>query len=264
MFNKTNLYTNADIQQIKESSLLVGKTLAEVAKRIQPGVPITLLDQIAEEFIRDHQGIPSFKGYNGFPATLCISINDVVVHGIPKDQILMDGDIVSVDCGVFKNGFHGDYAYTFSVGSISEEKQLLIDRTKQSLILGIEKAKVGNTTGDIGYTIQNYVESFGYGVVRDLCGHGIGRKLHEAPEIPNFGKLGKGTPLRVGMVFCIEPMINQKTHKVYVESDGWTIRTLDGKPAAHFEHQIAITEKGTEVLSTYEYIEEELNKKTKL
>lgn len=261
MFNKTNLYTNAEIQQIKQSSLLVGKTLAEVAKRIQPGVPITLLDQIAEEFIRDHQGVPSFKGYNGFPATLCISINDVVVHGIPKDQILMDGDIVSVDCGVFKNGFHGDYAYTFGVGNISEEKQLLIDRTKQSLILGIEKAKVGNTTGDIGFTIQNYVESFGYGVVRDLCGHGIGRKLHEAPEIPNFGKAGKGTPLRVGMVFCIEPMINQKTHKVYVESDGWTIRTLDGKPAAHFEHQIAITEKGTEQLSTYEYIEEVLNKK---
>lgn len=261
MFNKTNLYTNAEIQQIKQSSLLVGKTLAEVAKRIQPGVPITLLDQIAEEFIRDHQGVPSFKGYNGFPATLCISINDVVVHGIPKDQILMDGDIVSVDCGVFKNGFHGDYAYTFGVGNISEEKQLLVDRTKQSLILGIEKAKVGNTTGDIGFTIQNYVESFGYGVVRDLCGHGIGRKLHEAPEIPNFGKAGKGTPLRVGMVFCIEPMINQKTHKVYVESDGWTIRTLDGKPAAHFEHQIAITEKGTEQLSTYEYIEEVLNKK---
>lgn len=261
MFNKTNLYTNAEIQQIKQSSLLVGKTLAEVAKRIQPGVPITLLDQIAEEFIRDHQGVPSFKGYNGFPATLCISINDVVVHGIPKDQILMDGDIVSVDCGVFKNGFHGDYAYTFGVGNISEENQLLIDRTKQSLILGIEKAKVGNTTGDIGFTIQNYVESFGYGVVRDLCGHGIGRKLHEAPEIPNFGKAGKGTPLKVGMVFCIEPMINQKTHKVYVESDGWTIRTLDGKPAAHFEHQIAITEKGTEQLSTYEYIEEVLNKK---
>lgn len=261
MFNKTNLYTNADIQQIKQSSLLVGKTLAEVAKRIQPGVPISILDQIAEEYIRDHQGIPSFKGYNGFPATLCISINDVVVHGIPKNQILMEGDIVSVDCGVFKNGFHGDYAYTFSVGHISEEKRLLIDRTKHSLMLGIEKAKVGNTTGDIGFTIQNYVESFGYGVVRDLCGHGIGRKLHEAPEIPNFGKSGKGTPLRVGMVFCIEPMINQKTHKVYVESDGWTIRTLDGKPAAHFEHQVAITEKGTELLSTYEYIEEVLNQK---
>jgi methionyl aminopeptidase len=241
--------------------LLVGKTLAEVAKRIQPGVPISLLDQIAEEYIRDHQGVPSFKGYNGFPATLCISINDVVVHGIPKDQILEDGDIVSVDCGVFKDGFHGDYAYTFPVGNVSEEKRLLIDRTKQSLMLGIEKAKVGNTTGDIGFTIQHYVESFGYGVVRDLCGHGIGRKLHEAPEVPNFGKSGKGTPLKVGMVFCIEPMINQKTHKVYVESDGWTIRTLDRKPSAHFEHQVAITESGTEILSTYQYIEEVLNLK---
>lgn len=261
MFNKTNIYNTADIQQIKISSLLVGKTLAEVAKRIQPGVPISLLDQIAEEYIRDHQGVPSFKGYNGFPATLCISINDVVVHGIPKDQILKDGDIVSVDCGVFKDGFHGDYAYTFPVGNVSEEKQLLIDRTKQSLMLGIEKAKVGNTTGDIGSTIQHYVESFGYGVVRDLCGHGIGRRLHEAPEVPNFGKPGKGTPLKVGMVFCIEPMINQKTHKVYVESDGWTIRTLDGKPSAHFEHQIAITENGTEILSTYQYIEEVLNLK---
>lgn len=261
MFNKTNIYNTADIQQIKISSLLVGKTLAEVAKRIQPGVPISLLDQIAEEYIRDHQGVPSFKGYNGFPATLCISINDVVVHGIPKDQILKDGDIVSVDCGVFKNGFHGDYAYTFPVGNVSEEKQLLIDRTKQSLMLGIEKAKVGNTTGDIGFTIQHYVESFGYGVVRDLCGHGIGRRLHEPPEVPNFGKSGKGTPLKVGMVFCIEPMINQKTHKVYVESDGWTIRTLDGKPSAHFEHQIAITESGTEILSTYQYIEEVLNLK---
>lgn len=261
MFNKTNIYNTADIQQIKISSLLVGKTLAEVAKRIQPGVPISLLDQIAEEYIRDHQGVPSFKGYNGFPATLCISINDVVVHGIPKDQILKDGDIVSVDCGVFKDGFHGDYAYTFPVGNVSEEKQLLIDRTKQSLMLGIEKAKVGNTTGDIGSTIQHYVESFGYGVVRDLCGHGIGRRLHEAPEVPNFGKPGKGTPLKVGMVFCIEPMINQKTHKVYVESDGWTIRTLDGKPSAHFEHQIAITESGTEILSTYQYIEEVLNLK---
>lgn len=261
MFNKTNLYTNADIQQIKISSLLVGKTLAEVAKKIQPGVPISLLDQIAEEYIKDHHAVPSFKGYNGFPATLCISINDVVVHGIPSNQILKDGDIVSVDCGVFKNGFHGDYAYTFAVGNISEEKQLLIDKTKESLMLGIEKATVGNTTGDIGFTIQKYVESFGYGVVRDLCGHGIGKKLHESPEIPNFGKPGKGVPLKVGMVFCIEPMINQKTHKVYVESDGWTIRTLDGKPSAHFEHQVAITESGTEVLSTYQYIEEVLNNK---
>lgn len=261
MFNKINLYTNAEIQQIKESSLLVGKTLAEVAKRIQPGVPIALLDQIAEEYIKDHHAVPSFKGYNGFPATLCISINDVVVHGIPTNQILQEGDIVSVDCGAYKDGFHGDYAYTFAVGNISEDKQLLVERTKKSLLLGIEKAVVGNKTGDIGHTIQKYVESFGYGVVRDLCGHGIGRRLHEAPEVPNFGKLGKGAPLVVGMVFCIEPMINQKTHKVFVESDGWTIRTFDGKPSAHFEHQVAITEKGTELLSTYKHIEEVLNNK---
>jgi methionyl aminopeptidase len=261
MFNKTNTYTTADIQLIKESSLLVGKTLAEVAERIQPGIPISMLDKIAEDFIRDHQGVPSFKGYNGYPATLCISINDVVVHGIPHNQILTDGDIVSVDCGVYKNGFHGDYAYTFAVGEISEEKKLLIERTKQSLHLGIAEAKVGNRTGDIGFAVQKYVESFGYGVVRDLCGHGIGRRLHESPEIPNFGKPGKGDLLRKGMVFCIEPMINQGSFKVYMENDGWTIRTYDGMPSAHFEHQVALTENGTEVLSTYEYIEEVLNKK---
>lgn len=261
MFNKTNTYTTADIQLIKESSLLVGKTLAEVAERIQPGIPISMLDKIAEDFIRDHQGVPSFKGYNGYPATLCISINDVVVHGIPHNQILTDGDIVSVDCGVYKNGFHGDYAYTFAVGEISEEKKLLIERTKQSLYLGIAEAKVGNRTGDIGFAVQKYVESFGYGVVRDLCGHGIGRRLHESPEIPNFGKSGKGDLLRKGMVFCIEPMINQGSFKVYMENDGWTIRTYDGMPSAHFEHQVALTENGTEVLSTYEYIEEVLNKK---
>lgn len=261
MFNKTNTYTTADIQLIKESSLLVGKTLAEVAERIQPGIPIAILDKIAEEYIRDHQGIPSFKGYNGYPASLCISINDVVVHGIPKNQILNDGDIVSVDCGAYKNGFHGDYAYTFAVGSISEEKRLLIERTKQSLYLGIEQAKAGNTTGDIGFTVQKYVESFGYGVVRDLCGHGIGKRLHESPEIPNFGKPKKGYPLRKGMVFCIEPMINLGSYKVFMENDGWTIRTYDGKPSAHFEHQVALTENGTEVLSTYAFIEEVLNKK---
>jgi methionyl aminopeptidase len=263
MFNKPNIYSEAEIQLIKESSLLVGKTLAEVAQKIQPGIPIAFLDKIAEEYIRDHQGVPSFKGYNGYPATLCISINDVVVHGIPTDQILEEGDIVSVDCGVYKNGFHGDYAYTFGVGEISEEKKLLLERTKQSLLLGIAEAKPGKYTGDIGYVIQKYVESFGYGVVRDLCGHGIGKKLHEAPEIPNFGKSGKGYPLRKGMVFCIEPMINQGTYKVFIEKDGWTIRTWDGKPSAHFEHQIALTEHGTEVLSTYEYIEEILNKKNK-
>jgi methionyl aminopeptidase len=257
MFKRNNIYKASDLELIKESSLLVGKTLGEVAKRIVPGIPLAILDKIAEEHIRDHGATPSFKGYRNYPASLCISVNDVVVHGIPKNQILHEGDIVSVDCGVYKNGFHGDYAYTFAVGQVSEEKRLLMERTKTSLYLGIEQAKLGAKTGDIGYAIQKYVESFGYGVVRDLCGHGIGKNLHEFPDVPNFGDRWKGVPLRTGMVFCIEPMINMGTHKVFVESDGWTIRTADGKPSAHFEHQIAITEKGTEVLSTYEYIEKQ-------
>ena len=261
MFNQINLYNQADIQQIKESSLLVGKTLGVVAEKIAPGVFISDLDRIAEQFIRDHQAIPSFKGYNEFPASLCISINDVVVHGIPKNQILKEGDIVSIDCGVYKNGYHGDYAYTFAVGEISEEKKNLVERTKQSLYLGIEKAKAGMHTGDIGHAIQSYVESFGYGVVRELCGHGIGRNLHESPEILNYGRPGKGALLKKGMVFCIEPMINMKDKAIFMENDGWTIRTKDGAPSAHFEHQIALTDEGTEILSTYKYIEEVLNKK---
>jgi methionyl aminopeptidase len=179
----------------------------------------------------------------------------VVVNGIPGIQFLQDGDIVSVDCGVYKNGFHGDFAYTFPVGNISEEKRLLIERTKKALYLGIGQAKIGNTTGDIGNAIQRYVESFGYGVVRDLCGHGCGRNLHEFPEVPNFGKPKQGAWLKAGMVICIEPMINRDTCKVKTDPDGWTVRTLDRKPSAHFEHQIALTEKGTEILSTYEWIE---------
>jgi len=256
MFKKYSLYKALEIELIKESSLLVGKTLGEIAKRIAPGVPLGMLDRFAEEYLRDHGAIPSFKGYRGFPASLCISVNDVVVHGIPGNQILHEGDIVSVDCGVYKNGFHGDYAYTFAVGELPEEKKLLLERTKKSLYSGIEQAKAGNSTGDIGYAIQKYVESFGYGVVRDLCGHGVGRKLHEFPDVPNFGKRGRGELLKEGMVFCIEPMINMGTHKVFVEPDGWTVRTQDGKSSAHYEHQIAITEKGTELLSTYQYIEE--------
>ena len=261
MFNRINLYNQADIQQIKESSLLVGKTLGVVAEKIAPGVFISDLDRLAEHFIRDHKAIPSFKGYNGFPASLCISINDVVVHGIPKNQVLKEGDIVSIDCGVYKNGYHGDYAYTFAVGEISEDKKNLLERTKESLYLGIEKAKAGMHTGDIGHAIQSYVESFGYGVVRELCGHGIGRNLHESPEILNYGRPGKGVLLREGMVFCIEPMITMKDKAIFMENDGWTIRTKDGAPSAHFEHQIALTDEGTEILSTYKYIEEVLNKK---
>jgi methionyl aminopeptidase len=253
--DKYKLYTPEEIQQIKESSLIVGKTLAEVAKRIAPGVPLMLLDRVAEDFIRAHDAEPSFKGYRGFPSALCVSVNEVVVHGIPGNKILQDGDIVSIDCGVYKNGFHGDYAYTFPVGNVSQDTLLLMERTKKSLYLGIEQAIAGNTTGDIGNAIQRYVESFGYGVVRDLCGHGCGRSLHEFPEVANFGKPKQGALLKQGMVFCIEPMINRGSYKVKTEPDGWTVRTFDRKPSAHYEHQIAITEKGTEILSTYEYFE---------
>lgn len=256
MFNRIPLKTEEEIELIRKSSLLVGKTLAEVSKAIKPGVSLLYLDKIGEEFIRDHQAVPSFKGYNGFPASLCLSLNDVVVHGIPDHTILENGDILSVDCGVYKNGYHGDYAYTFAVGEISKENQLLIERTKNSLYKGIEAAKKGNTTGDIGYAVQSYVESFGYGVVRELCGHGIGKNMHEKPDIPNYGKPRKGDVLKEGMVFCIEPMITYRSPKVFMEKDNWTIRTIDRKPAAHFEHQIAITKNGTEVLSTYKYIEE--------
>lgn len=259
IFNrKIYLKNKSEIELIKESALIVGLTLAEVAKYIKPGVPSNYLDKIAEDFIRSHQAVPSFKGYNGFPASLCISINDVVVHGIPSRQVLQEGDIVSVDCGVYKNGYHGDYAYTFAVGEISEEKKLLVERTKKSLYKGINEAKKGNHIGDISHAIQSYVESFGYGVVRELVGHGIGKKMHEKPDIPNYGKKGKGELIVAGMVFCIEPMINLGTPRVSMDADNWTIRTLDRKPSAHFEHQIAITEEGTEVLSTYQYIEEVL------
>lgn len=259
IFNrKIYLKNKSEIELIKESALIVGLTLAEVAKYIKPGVPSNYLDKIAEDFIRSHQAVPSFKGYNGFPASLCISINDVVVHGIPSRQVLQEGDIVSVDCGVYKNGYHGDYAYTFAVGEISEEKKLLVERTKKSLYKGINEAKKGNHIGDISHAIQSYVESFGYGVVRELVGHGIGKKMHEKPDIPNYGKKGKGELIVPGMVFCIEPMINLGTPRVSMDADNWTIRTLDRKPSAHFEHQVAITEEGTEVLSTYQYIEEVL------
>jgi methionyl aminopeptidase len=259
IFNRRIYLKNkSEIELIKESALIVGLTLAEVAKYIKPGVPSNYLDKIAEDFIRSHQAVPSFKGYNGFPASLCISINDVVVHGIPSRQVLQEGDIVSVDCGVYKNGYHGDYAYTFAVGEISEEKKLLVERTKKSLYKGINEAKKGNHIGDISHAIQSYVESFGYGVVRELVGHGIGKKMHEKPDIPNYGKKGKGELIVPGMVFCIEPMINLGTPRVSMDADNWTIRTLDRKPSAHFEHQIAITEEGTEILSTYQYIEDVL------
>ncbi len=253
--------TDEEIEIQRHSSLLVGKTLAEVAKYIEPGVKTKKLDAIAEEFIRDNGAVPGFKGYGGFPATLCISVNDEVVHGIPSDYELKEGDIVSIDCGTIWNGFYGDSAYTFPVGEVDEEVMLLLKRTKEALYLGIEQAVAGKRVRDIGYAIQTYVESFGYGVVRDLVGHGVGRNLHEEPEVPNFGRRGTGPKLKAGMCIAIEPMINLGTKDVVQDSDGWTIRTKDGKPSAHFEHDVAIRNGKADILSSFEEIEKVLNKK---
>jgi methionyl aminopeptidase len=250
--------TEEEIELLRESSLLVGKTLAEVAKRIRPGIETIVLDKLAEEFIRDHGAVPGFKGYNGFPFSLCISINEQVVHGFPGKRILLEGDIVSIDCGVLKNGFYGDSAYTFAVGEVDEEVRLLMERTKESLYKAIEMAVEGKRVGDIGYAVQSHVEQYGYGVVRDLVGHGLGKNLHEKPEVPNYGKRGTGVKLKEGMVLAIEPMINLGTRSVVQLQDGWTIRTADKKPSAHYEHDVAIRKGKADVLSTFNYIEEVL------
>ena len=250
-----------EIELIRESSLLVGKTLAEVARVIGPGVKTISLDKLAEEFIRSNGGIPGFKGYNGFPYTLCISVNEQVVHGFPGERVLMEGDIVSVDCGVLMNGFYGDSAYTFPVGEIRPEVLHLMKCTKESLYLGIEMATDGKRVGDIGFAVQSYVEEFGYSVVRDLVGHGVGKHLHEKPEVPNYGKRGTGVKLRDGMVIAIEPMINLGVKNVIQESDGWTIRTADRMPSAHYEHTVAVGQGKADILSSFRYIEEELEKR---
>ncbi len=253
--------SDEEIEIQRQSSLLVGKTLAEVAKVIKPGIKTIELDAIAEEFIRDHGAVPGFKGYGGFPATLCISVNEEVVHGIPGDRELIDGDVVSIDCGTIMNGFYGDSAYTFAVGSVKEEHLLLIQRTKESLYLAIEQAISGKRIGDIGHAIQSYVEGFGYSVVRDLVGHGVGRNLHEKPEVPNYGRRGSGIKLKSGMCLAIEPMINLGVKEVVQDNDGWTIKTADSKPSAHFEHDVAIRNGKADILSTFDYIEEVLNNK---
>lgn len=250
-----------EIELIRVSSLLVGKTLAEVARHIGPGVTTAKLDKIAEEFIRDHDAVPGFKGYGGFPGTLCTSVNDQVVHGIPDGYELKEGDIVSVDCGVKKDGYYGDSAFTFTIGEVDEKVLILLQRTRKSLYRGIEAAVAGNRVGDIGHAIQSYCESFGYGVVRDLVGHGLGSELHEKPEVPNFGRRGKGKELREGMVLAIEPMINLGKRKVYQARDGWTIRTDDGLPSAHFEHDVVIRRGEAEILSTFDFIDEVLKNK---
>ena len=253
--------TKEDISRLRRSSLLVGKTLAEVARVIGPGVKTISLDKLAEDFIRNNGGSPGFKGYNGFPFTLCISVNEQVVHGFPGERVLVEGDIVSVDCGVFMNGFFGDSAYTFTVGEVRPEVLQLLKRTRESLYLGIDMATDGKRIGDIGFAIQNYVEEFGYSVVRDLVGHGVGRNLHEKPEVPNYGKRGTGVKLRDGMVIAIEPMINLGVKSVIQENDGWTIRTADRLPSAHYEHTVAVGAVKADTLSSFRYVEEELTKR---
>lgn len=251
-----HLKTEEDLVIIREGAQILGRTHGEIARLIKPGVKTSTLDQLAEEFIRDHGGSPSFLNYNGFPASLCISVNDVVVHGFPGKYELKESDIITVDCGVYYKGFHSDSAYTYPLEGVDAETLLLLERTLESLYRGIEQAKAGNRMGDVSQAIQSYVESFGYGVVRELVGHGVGKRLHEDPEVPNYGKRGKGVKLVAGMVFAIEPMINQGTKNVVQERDGWTIRTSDRKPSAHFEHTIAVHEDRTEILTTHQYIEE--------
>lgn len=245
-----------EVLKIKESADILGRVHGELAKYVKEGVKTSFLDKVAEEFIRDHGAVPSFKGYNGFPFSLCISVNEVVVHGFPSVYELKDGDIISIDCGVFHQGFHSDSAYTYPIGDVSPSVIALLKATRDSLYLGIEQAKFGNRIGDIGHAIQKFVESKGYTVVRELVGHGLGRKLHEAPEVPNYGKRGSGPLLKEGMVIAIEPMINLGSRNIVQEKDGWTIRTSDRKPSAHYEHTVAIFEDRTEVLTTHKYIEE--------
>ncbi len=253
--------TKEEIELIRESSLLVGKTLAEVAKVIKPGITTLSLDKVAYEFINDHKAVPAFLNYNGFPNSLCISVNAHVVHGIPGKYELKDGDIISVDCGVVKNKFFGDSAYTFPIGDVKPEVLDLLKVTKESLYKGIEMAVAGKRLGDISEAVQAYAESHGYSVVRELVGHGIGQNLHESPEVPNYGKKGTGLKLQEGLVIAIEPMINLGKKAIIQENDGWTIRTADNLPSAHFEHTITIGKDKADILSSFEYIDEVVNKK---
>lgn len=247
-----------EIELIRQAALLVSKTLGMLAKEVVPGAIPLQLDKKAEEFIRDHGGIPAFLGLYNFPNTLCISINEVVVHGIPGTKPLKEGDIVSIDCGVKLNGFMGDHAYTFMVGEVSPDVKKLLKITLESLYLGIEQCKTGNRIGDIGYAIQTHTEAHGYGVVRELVGHGLGRQLHEEPQVPNYGKRGKGKKIEDGLVVAIEPMINLGTHRVRQLKDGWSIVTADGLPSAHYEHNVAVVNGKPEILSTFDFIYEAL------
>jgi methionyl aminopeptidase len=254
------LKTDTEIATLKANGDLLGRTHAEVAKAMKVGVTTKELNRIAEEFIKDNGGIPSFKGYgprnNPFPAALCISVNDIVVHGIPSIYTLKDGDIVSIDCGFNKNGFHADSAYTYGIGNVAEQTVKLLQITKSSLFEGIEKATPGLRIGDIGFAIQSFCEKAGYTIVRELVGHGVGRNLHEEPQVPNYGRRGDGVKLKEGMVIAIEPMVNLGAKSIHQENDGWTIRTQDRKPSAHFEHTVAVRKNKAEILTTFKHIEE--------
>lgn len=250
--------TEEEIEMIRASAGVLACAHGEVAALIREGITTQELDRRAEEVIRDAGGRPSFKGYNNFPAALCISTNSVVVHGFPSKYALRPGDIVSIDCGVFLNGYHADSAYTYGVGEVAPEVQALLDATKESLYKGIEQAVAGNRMGDVSYAIQNYVERKGYGVVRELVGHGVGRNLHEKPDVPNYGKRGSGPVLQPGLVLAIEPMVNLGTKNVVQEPDGWTIRTKDRKPSAHFEHTVVVRKGQAEILTSFAFIEQAL------
>ena len=249
--------TEEEIELLRENAIIVSKTLAEVGKRVAPGVTTKELNRVAEDFIRDHGAIPSFLGFEGFPAALCMSVNDVVVHGFPSDYVLKEGDIVSVDCGTLYKGYNGDSAYTFPVGEVDAETRKLMDVTKASLYKGIEAAVAGNRVGDIGYAVQSYAESFGFSVVRELEGHGLGKEMHEQPGVPNFGHKGKGTKLVDGMVICIEPMINAGGRGVYLARNGWAVHTQDHKKSAHYELTVVVRKGKAEQLSTFDFIEKD-------
>ena len=256
------LKTDEEIELLRQANLIVARTLAEVAKLIAPGVTTLKLDTVAEEYIRSQGAVPGFKGYAGFPSTLCVSVNENVVHGFPSNYVLREGDIVSVDCGAVKDGFNGDSTYTFAVGEVAEDVMRLLKTTKESLYVGIEHAVPGNRIGDIGHAIQDYCEKRGYSVVREFCGHGVGRRLHEEPDVPNYGRRGTGPLIKNGMCIAIEPMINMGSKNVVVERDGWTTRTKDRKPSAHYEHSIAIHHGKPDILSSFAYVEEVLGEKS--
>ena len=254
-----NIKSDAEVELLRQANLLVSATHAAIVPLMKPGVSTAQIDATAETFIRDHGAIPGFKGYQGYPATLCISVNDQVVHGIPSEKVILkEGDIVSVDCGVYLNGFHGDSAYTFEIGEVKPDVQQLLRITRESLFLGIDKAVVGNRIGDIGHAVQQHAEQSGFSVVREMVGHGVGRNLHEAPEVPNYGKRNSGVKLKNGMVLAIEPMINQGKRFIFQDADGWTIRTSDGSWSAHFEHSVVVRPGKADILSDFSIIDEAL------